>query len=136
MPALHIAEGYLGPDHTIVAGVHRKAGKYGPAEKLYLRAIAIRERSAGRNSPRLIRILRGYAALLRATERDGEAKTRPVLLLSGTDRRRTPPDGQFGNHHDGAAGDAAELEGQPKRESFRRQHGAKPRHHEDRAHRP
>ena len=81
LPALHIAEGYLGPDHTIVAGVlsklagvHRKAGKYGPAEKLYLRAIVIRERSAGRNSPRLIRILRGYAALLRATERDGEAK--------------------------------------------------------------
>jgi tetratricopeptide (TPR) repeat protein len=78
--ALDITEGYLGPNHSIVAGVlsklagvRRKAGIYPSAEKLYLRAIAIRERAAGIKSPRLIRILQGYAELLRATARDEEA---------------------------------------------------------------
>ena len=49
-------------------------GKYQIAEKLYLRAIAFRERAAGVNSPRLIRILQGYAELLRKTARNKEAE--------------------------------------------------------------
>jgi tetratricopeptide (TPR) repeat protein len=78
--ALDIAQGYLGPDHGIVAGalsklagVERKAGLFARAEKRYLRAIAIREREVGRDHPRMIRILRGYAALLRETARPEEA---------------------------------------------------------------
>jgi len=77
MRALRIAEGYLGPDHTVVAGVlsrlgnvHRKAENYAPSAKFYMRAIAIREHLAGVKNPKLIRILRSYAALLRAMGKD------------------------------------------------------------------
>jgi tetratricopeptide (TPR) repeat protein len=78
--ARDITEEILGRDHAIVAGilsklggVHRKAGNLARAEKLYLRAIAIRERSVGPKSSHMISILQGYAALLRAMRRDEEA---------------------------------------------------------------
>jgi hypothetical protein len=62
--------------------VYRKAGQFAPADKLYLRAIAIREQTAGHNSPRLIRILQGYAKLLRATARDEEAERIDARIAS------------------------------------------------------
>lgn len=76
--AMKATEGWVGPSHPVfagalakLAGIFRKAKKYGEAEPLYLRAIAIRETAS--DPKRLARTLEGYAALLRATGRAGDA---------------------------------------------------------------
>jgi hypothetical protein len=53
--------------------LYRRQGKYDQAEPLYQRALAIREKALGPEHPHTASLLKNYAALLRAMERDEEA---------------------------------------------------------------
>jgi len=54
--------------------LYRAQGKYAEAEPLYRRALAIAEKTLGPGHPDLAVVLRGLAALLRATDRKTEAE--------------------------------------------------------------
>ncbi len=77
-PALLTRE--LGPEHPEVARslhalghVYYRQGEFAKAEPLYLRALAIQERSLGANAPEVARALFDYAALLKQTGRTRQA---------------------------------------------------------------
>jgi tetratricopeptide (TPR) repeat protein len=53
--------------------LYSEQGKYGQAEPLYQRAIAIDERTLGLGHPQLATHLENYAVLLRETNRETEA---------------------------------------------------------------
>ncbi len=56
-----------------LAVLYRNQGKYGEAEPLYKRALAIREKSLGPDHPDVARNLENYAELLLKTNRKTEA---------------------------------------------------------------
>jgi tetratricopeptide (TPR) repeat protein len=77
---LKMLEVLCGPDHPNVASALDNLGltchlqkHYEEAEKLYQRALTICTKSLGENHPTTVRVLRKYAATLRALNRDSEA---------------------------------------------------------------
>ena len=56
-----------------LAELYRDQGRYGEAEPLYRRSLAILEKALGPQHPDVATNLENYAALLRATGRDAEA---------------------------------------------------------------
>ncbi|MFQ5915996.1 MAG: tetratricopeptide repeat protein [Nitrospinota bacterium] len=56
-----------------MATVYQAQGKYGEAEPLFKRALAIREKALGPEHPSVAQSLENYAALLRKTGRGTEA---------------------------------------------------------------
>jgi tetratricopeptide (TPR) repeat protein len=57
-----------------LADLYAVQAKYAEAERAYQRALAIFERSVGREHPIVATVLERYAALLRRTDRAGEAE--------------------------------------------------------------
>ena len=57
-----------------LALLYKSQGKYEQAEPLYVRALAIREQQLGPNHPNTQQACQNYAALLRAMNRNEEAK--------------------------------------------------------------
>ncbi len=57
-----------------LALVYKTQGRYADAEPLYKRALAITEKTLGPEHPHVSMALENYAALLRKTGRDAEAK--------------------------------------------------------------
>jgi tetratricopeptide (TPR) repeat protein len=79
---LKIREKALGPEHPAVAQVLQNLAKvyfqqhrYGEAEALYGRAVAIMEKRLGPDHPDLAHTLNRYALLLQETKRKSEAST-------------------------------------------------------------
>ena len=72
----------LGPEHPDVAmslnnlaTLYQDQGRYGEAEPLVQRALAIMEQRLGPDHPHVEVVRRGYLTLLRATDRHAEADT-------------------------------------------------------------
>ena len=57
-----------------MALIYDAQGRYGEAEPLYKRALAIWEKALGPEHPDVAKSLANYAALLRETDRDVEAE--------------------------------------------------------------
>ncbi len=56
-----------------LAALYQAQGRYGDAEPLYKRSLAIREKALGAEHPDVAQSLENYAALLRKTGRDAAA---------------------------------------------------------------
>ncbi len=56
-----------------LAGLYEDQGRYGDAEPLYKRALAISEETLGPEHPTVAQMLENYAALVRETGREAEA---------------------------------------------------------------
>ncbi len=57
-----------------LASLYNAQGRYGEAEPLHKRALAIMEKALGPEHPNVATSLENYAKLLRKTERDAEAE--------------------------------------------------------------
>ena len=74
-----------------LAELHRAAGRYGEAEPLYARALAILEKSLPPNHPHQVQFRESYAALLDQLGRTDEASELRVQAEVIRQQREQPP---------------------------------------------